>query len=540
VDNRPHGATLNSKLFLAYNSDVNRLHVWDGTSVRRVGIAASAAPTAADSGGAGTYSGTRYYKIQWKIINGSDTVATSELSSALMFTPSGANLNVTVTKPTTPDSATHWAVFASADNVSFYKLSSDTAVAATTYVDDDAITTYSNGTIAPSVGLYVPPPAAKYLLATDNRLFMAGCWETTATSTQTATRNSRVWFTAVLGALDNTGEDEAIRQTIDTKHWIDVGENDGDGIVGLGGPMNGAVYVFKERSVWQLSPTGNTDNPYRADRVTDAVGTTGQSAICMGEDGSGQSALYFVSPNGPKRIVFGVIEDVGQDWRDPENSQWGGNRPALVCWDINRRLLVLAQSGTNKFYTFQPQFEERRRDGVRFGWARHACLYATTSIRALVSYEVSNQLTPYFAGAVTVTGVTTPFVASWSGITRNDFASTNMAPVVVSPIYQPGGLLTRVGFGHAVLEWDYPGAATAPSVSVASVIGGPLAVIGTVTGTATNSTYSESVIQEKMESIQLSDVFGLQITVTWDATVDGSERPRIHGVTLPVSAQEGA
>ena len=29
-----HGATLNGKYFLAYNSDQNRLHVWDGTSLR--------------------------------------------------------------------------------------------------------------------------------------------------------------------------------------------------------------------------------------------------------------------------------------------------------------------------------------------------------------------------------------------------------------------------------------------------------------------------------------------------------------------------
>ena len=34
------GVGMNGKFFLAYDSDVNRLHVWDGTQVRRVGLVA--------------------------------------------------------------------------------------------------------------------------------------------------------------------------------------------------------------------------------------------------------------------------------------------------------------------------------------------------------------------------------------------------------------------------------------------------------------------------------------------------------------------
>ena len=34
------GVGMNGKFFLAYDSNVNRLHVWDGTSVRRVGLGA--------------------------------------------------------------------------------------------------------------------------------------------------------------------------------------------------------------------------------------------------------------------------------------------------------------------------------------------------------------------------------------------------------------------------------------------------------------------------------------------------------------------
>jgi hypothetical protein len=147
-------------------------------------------------------------------------------------------------------------------------------------------------------------------------------------------------------------------------------------------------------------------------------------------------------------------------------------------------------------------------------------------------------LVPYIGGRANAGG--TPYLASFNGSSHQDGTSTTFTPSITSAIYQPGGLLTRVGFGHAVLEWDYPGAATAISVSVSSAIGGPLAVTGTVTGTTTSSTYSTAVVQEKLESIQLADVYGLQATITWDTAVAGSERPRIHALTIPVTAQEPA
>jgi len=537
---RPYGATLNGKLFLAYDSDVNRLHVWDGTSCRRVGIAASAAATVANTG-AGSYAATlRYYKIQWKIVSGSNTIATSELSASVSFTPSGTGTAARVTKPTTSDSATHWIVFGSADDVTYYDISGNIAVGTTTYDDSAAPSSYSDGTIAPTAGLYVPPPAAKYLLAANNRLFMAGCHETSASSGQTATRNSRVWFTQVLGALDNTGEDEAIAQTAAYKDWVDCGENDGDAIVGLGGPLDGAIYVFKDRSVWRLSPTGNVNTPYRADQVSYSIGATWQDAIAMGEDGLGNPALYFMSLTGPKRIVGGVgIEDIGGDVRNFSGSTFSNvDDTPMAVWDAVRRVLWWFTYDAQSAYAFQPQFEERTRDGVRMGWSTHTISNGGNVNRGACLYELSSVLVPHIGGQSALSAAT---LASLSGSARADVTTGNLNSLVTSPIFQPGGLLQRVGFGHAVLEWDYAGAnSNAHQVSIASAIGGPLAVVGTVTDTATDASYSQTVIQEKLESLQLSDVFGFQITVTWDTSHDGDERPRIHGVTVPVFAQEGA
>lgn len=537
---RPYAATFNGKLFLAYDSDVNRLHVWDGTVCRRVGIEASAAATVANTG-AGAYAATlRYYKIQFKIKSGSNTIATSELSASVSFTPSGGGTAARVTKPTTPDSATHWVVFGSADNVTYYDISGDTAVGTTTYDDSAAPSSYSSGTVAPTVGLNIPPPAAKYLLATDNRLFMAGCWETTASSTQTATRNSRVWFTDVLGARDNTGEDESIPQTADTRFWIDCGENDGDAIVGMGGPLDGSIFVFKDRSIWRLSPTGNPFAPYRAERVTSALGATWQDGVCMGEDGSGNPALYFQSLTGPKRIAPGRgLEDLGADVRAYTNTQFSViHATPITTWDSVRRVLWWFGYGQQESYAFQPQFESSDALGVRGGWTRHLIQNGGNENYAATCYEISNVLVPYVGGHFSIGS--TGYLASMSGSSHRDVTGSTFTPSVTTAIVQPGGLLQRVGFGHAVIEWDYPGAATAISVSVVSAIGGPLAVTGTVTDTTTSSTYTTAVVQEKLESIQLADVYGMQATVTWDTSVAASERPRIHALTIPVWAQEAA
>ena len=60
-----NGVSLNGKFFIAGNTAQDRLHVWTGSTFRRVGLATPAAPTVANTG-AGAYAATlRYYKVQW-------------------------------------------------------------------------------------------------------------------------------------------------------------------------------------------------------------------------------------------------------------------------------------------------------------------------------------------------------------------------------------------------------------------------------------------------------------------------------------------
>lgn len=542
---RPQAVVHNGKLFIAYASDANRLHVYDPdfstSALRRVGVVASAAATVANTG-SGSYAATiRYYKIQFKVINGTTVVATSELSASVSFTPSGSGTAARVTKPTTPDSATHWVVFGSDDNVTYYNVSGNVAVGTTTYDDSADPATYSSGTVAPTAGLSIPPPAAKYLLSDGGRLLMAGKWQKDKTSGLTPTDpigSSRVWFTDILGARENTGEDESIPHATDYKGWVDVGENDGDVIVGLGGPLDGVVYVFKRRSIWRLTPTLIPTAPYQAIRVTNTCGATWQDGIGMGEDGTGNPCLYFQSATGPKRIGVSGIEDLGTDIRTPTETQPTaiGSTP-VVLWDQRRRICWWLTYDSQTTYAFQPQYEQRTSDGVRHGWTRHTIASGASFNENLcaVLFELSTVLVPYIGGDAQGAAL-----ASLSGSARRDVSSAAINASVTSPIFQVAGPLTRTGFGSPVLEWTYPGAATAISVSVASAIGGPLAVTGTFTDTTSSSTYSQSIVQEKLEGIQLSDVFGIQITVTWDTAVDGTQRPRINGITVPVVSQGGA
>jgi hypothetical protein len=125
VSTRPQdivGTALNGKRFFAYDSSVDRLHVYDPSlsspRVRRVGFATpGAAPTTAN-GGAGAYPAVlRYYRVRWIQTSGTRLIRRSEPSASDDFTPSGTDGHVVVTRPTAAsEGETHWEVEVSTDN----------------------------------------------------------------------------------------------------------------------------------------------------------------------------------------------------------------------------------------------------------------------------------------------------------------------------------------------------------------------------------------------------------------------------------------
>lgn len=306
--------SFNGKLFMAYNSGPDRLHVSDGTTDnhRRAGLATPAAATVADTG-AGTYAATlRYYKVQWLNANVEPDVG-SELSPAVSFTPSGGGTHARVTRPSLPsETETHWRLFGSPDGVNYYRLA-DIVVGTSTYDDNTAPSAYS--TVSPTfagyptdAGYFTAPPSAKFLLVDGARLLLGGSWETTAYA-------SRVWFTPVRNTTDpafNVADDERVPP----ENYLDLDPGEGGGLTGLGGPIDGTPIAFKYSAIYKLVPTSNPDKPYVRIKLTSSVGALRHLAIVKGEDDTATPALYFPSRTGPYRLGAAGLQFLGRDIED--------------------------------------------------------------------------------------------------------------------------------------------------------------------------------------------------------------------------------
>lgn len=386
----PHCVAYNGKVFVAFDGTVNRLHVYDTDGVfRRVGVVAPAAATVANTG-AGAYAATlRYYKIQMRVYDSQAVQqATSELSAAVSFTPSGAGTHARITKPTTVDGATHWVVYGSADGVTYYRITGTLPVATTTYDDNVTPSTYSGfgGGLAPEVGLFVPPPSCKFLATNGERIFMAGAYETTAGSGETTPNPRRVWFTRPLGVTDE-GDDEAITQTALSRYHIDINNEDGGAVTGLMSTLDGSVYAFTSASVWRLVDTGATDTPVRAERVSAGAGALSQYLIATG-DTDHASAVYFMSSNGPYRYSLneGAVF-LGADWVATTRASDAGENPAyydVMAWDPVHRRAMVGSSDSTRCRVFTPGLF----DGRHGGWCRHIFAYGRPSLAYIESGSV--------------------------------------------------------------------------------------------------------------------------------------------------------
>lgn len=380
ADGDPVFCAYNGKVFMAYNSDQNRLHVYDtnesSPAVRRVGLVASSAPTVANTG-AGAYAATiRYYKVQFRLYRNADStqplIASSELSASTSFTPSGAGTAARVTKPTTVDSATHWVVYASSDNLTFFQLSGALAIATTTYDDSAAVSTYNAGEVAPEAGLFVPPPSAKYLATNGERLIMAGAWETSASSGQTTPSPRRVWFSRPLGATD-AGDDESITSTELSRYWLDIDTDDGSEITGLVSTADGAVYVFTQTSMWRLVETGAPDTPFRAERVASGIGINNGYAVTAATTRDGAVSLYFYSRSGPYRYSPSIgLQFLGFDTLGgyASTASWS------VGFDPSQNEVVFATSGTSGVTVLNIQIRDKYELG---GWSANVYMQAHAS-----------------------------------------------------------------------------------------------------------------------------------------------------------------
>jgi hypothetical protein len=392
------GVSMNGKFFLFYDSDVNRLHVWDGTSVRRVGLAQASVVTAATMGGAGlTFN--RWYRKRVVVQESGVVVRRSEPSPTNVNVSITDDAGVTVTRGTVPgEGETHWEVEASTDSggapTIWYRIA--TVLIATTTSDDtnSAITTFEE---SDETGLYVPPPSAKYGATDGLTLTMGGAWETSGTSGQTTPKQNRAWFTRPLGASD-VSDDEAIPNTEVQKNWLDVG--DAGPLTAVKGPISGETYVYKERAYGKLTPTGDLVSPYALSMISDSVGAVDGRLVCTGEL-AGIPAILFADTNAAYGLssaggVTNISEDIGRDLRAVSIAA----DPGLMLFDPFQRMAFLqtstapaAQAGSYRSFTLdvaKQRWSGFTLGGAASGWILGTGLLGTSTILGGSGAEILN------------------------------------------------------------------------------------------------------------------------------------------------------
>ena len=346
-----NAVTLNQKLYWAYASGVNRLHVYDpnnasADTVRRTGIRAfGVAPTAADQGSGSYPAVLRYYRVRSSEQQAGVTVRRSEPSPSVALTPSGSGAAAHVVRPTSVgEGETHWELEGSLDNVIFYVVYGDAPGAigvarpiGSTSVDDNSTPANWPLTLTASApsGTYVCFPSVKCLGSTGTRIYGFGAWETSvAGAWEMAPKNGRLYFSPVLDTT-LTDDSERISNSVAIQGWIDASRNAGSVDRGCASkPVNNIIYCFQDRGVYGFYPTESDITPYRRVIFSTAVGNLAQQAIVVAIDYLGYGACYFLDPVlGPYTVggTYGL--------------RWCGKDVADIWATVNRDALSLAACG---------------------------------------------------------------------------------------------------------------------------------------------------------------------------------------------------
>jgi hypothetical protein len=540
----PCALTFNDKLFIAYNSGVNRLHVYDGTSIRRVGL-----PTLGGVGlsvantGAGTYPATfRAYRVQALLKNGSDVVTMSELSAAVGFTPSGTGLAARITVSSLPAGATHWRLYGALTDTYdlFEQVGSDTVVA-TTFIDDTTNPASYSGAQPPALGTNIPWPSVKYLATDGNRLLGAGVWETTAAAGETTPKKSRVYFSRVLGSSD-LGDDESIPDTIDQRNWIDVGFDDGDEIRGLSQPVDGIVFVFKSHHIYALKPTGIDTLPYAAELISAQIGLAPAFEESHRTILVVAGVVYFQGWSGTYRFSpTGGLEHIGWDITDENNF---GPATVGACWaDAFQQLMLVRDTtaftglsyGPMHFDVFSPEFSRQSADGARGGWVlwgtngfdtpKTMLTFESSGASFLRSFPLASAFRYVFVGGSHLGAAA---LQVFNQDDQTDAGGVAFQPTIQSHAHQMG---LNFSVYEPLLELStQAAAATVPSIGydgdyqrLGLTAFAPSLVVPVATHTAV-----------RVGGLEMADIYALRVGLSWHPLQTG----QVVALTIPIHPQE--
>lgn len=323
---RLQGVSFAGLLFLAYKSAVNRLHVWDGSSLRRSGLEQPvAAPTAVDTAVAGAYVGVRVFRVRFIKMTGAVIDLRSEPSAELTFTPNGSFNGAIITRPAAlGESETHWEVEESDGSGNFYRIAT-VVLATTTYTDTILadLLVPDNGVLSDDIGDYALLPSAEFLAVDENRLLLGGDYEDTGAS-------ARVRYTSVVNDPTGVGNSERVPLDIDDR---DLDVFDGGRLTGLSNPINGSIIATKVRQIHKLVRTGDRTDPYESVPITKSRGAL-RGSLVESVDQQGQPAVYMLDQEvGPLRYGAGGLMRAGADiFKTWQTVNLDASK--IVCWGM--------------------------------------------------------------------------------------------------------------------------------------------------------------------------------------------------------------
>lgn len=473
-----NGVSFGGLHYLAYDSGVNRLHAWDPVTatIRRLGFAIPGTPSAgAPSAGAAT--DTRKYRVAFTVQDAGVTVRQSQLGVATGAVGLVAQ-QVVLTKPASPgEGETHWELYAASISSLYgdYRLIATTVVGTATATDNNATLPAD---VAPDDGANTAPPSCKYMVADDNRIIMAGAYETVAGS-GAAPSTRRVWWTSATGS-SSAGDGERVSLTGTINSYADVEES----ITGLSQPLQlssasgseslqrGSFYVFSYRGQWKFVQTGDADGPYLRFRVTGGFGCIQHKTIVLSFDANGDPALYWLSPVGPVRRTAEGQQFLGEDLADiwpTVNLDATIVAHAVAHHDLHQVWFYVA-TGSSTVPNLKLVFDTRlghitETTGVRGGWSVHEGVVTSAFCSCMFSDDIgasmSNRLKP-FVGVSTTNTV----IAKCDQEDLDDDYGNVYQAYIDSKSYAPWGLNRKGGMSAEALLIADPSPGTSIQLSI--------------------------------------------------------------------------
>jgi hypothetical protein len=358
------GQTLHNKLFLAYHSNVDRLHCWDNgaAALRRAGLAAPTGAPVPSQVGTGTMNGTRHYRARF-IIQGK---LRSEPSPVASITPVNWS-SVSIAPPAGPgEGETAWECEASVNAGDYYRI----ATLPIGTPANDAIP-YEQGyatsyPLSDESGAYNVLPSVRLLTVEQDRLMGGGSFMDPA-------QESSVLWTPVFGDPSGIGNDE--RFPISSSNSLSLDNFEGGGLTNLSATVNGYVYATKWSHIYQLTRSGLRAHAYEVLALTKQRGALPGSLV-EALDQSGNPSPFMLDPDiGPCRIGPRGVEPCGADIRVTWNSV-DIDAPyihARGCYFSEKKQVhwwvPVVGSGARLRLVLHTQEMRSAPDGMRCGWA---------------------------------------------------------------------------------------------------------------------------------------------------------------------------